>query len=383
MRGYSVSNDDDMPLTINREPFDRPRTKLVVNKWNDNSRYRSWTKERDRALEHLHTYAQVEAADVMREMLVHVLLTAKAQFHGMHEGHAMSVDWFEQGLRQQFAIAADRLYRILSDLRARSYTLARASESEIIAQLSKRPITATVQSQKLQEIRHRSSASGGHAAHRINLYVDRLRRKITSYAQAAAMSAKDSEEFARDVMVAFPRARRVNVPRRILKPVIRESEKKAKLDIAVDNIDESAWQDMLNAYMNEYVPVTRAPEFVVGKPEVTGSKPWYAWEFENDMTHEFVQSVRDGQVDAANENGITDFVIISVIDNVTCEDCCGDYGCVDFDGQLVSEVDEMTGGDQTVPPYHFRCRCTLAPATDNIPEKPDDGAKDFADWLNT
>lgn len=29
------------------------------------------------------------------------------------------------------------------------------------------------------------------------------------------------------------------------------------------------------------------------------------------------------------------------------------------------------------------CRCTLAPATDAIPDKPDTGAKEFEEWINS
>src|SRR5262249_34222277 len=137
--------------------------------------------------------------------------------------------------------------------------------------------------------------------HRLQLYLDKLRRKITSYAQASALSAKDQEEFAKDVYYAFPKLRKVSVPRRTLKP-IREAthsvgKGKNKADIAVDNIDPDAWNDMRNAYMDEYVPKTRGPESVIAEPEVTGEKTWYAWEGERDITNEFVQSVRDGQVD--------------------------------------------------------------------------------------
>jgi hypothetical protein len=227
------------------------------------------------------------------------------------------------------------------------------------------------------------------------MYVDKLRRKIVSYAHASALSAKNAADFATDVAIAFPRTRKVGVPRRILKPLIREADRLAgdpPIDIAIDNVDDETWNEMLDAYMSDYVPVTRAPEFVVDTAganvtdlttQADGTKVWYAWELEKDLTHEFVQNVRDGQIDAANDNGITDFVVISIIDDKTCDACCGDYGCVDFDGMLVSEIDDMTAGEFTTPPYHFNCRCTLAPATDAIPEKPDDGSKDFEDWLNT
>ncbi len=362
--------------------------------WNKNAKYRNWVKDRDKALEDLHTHAQLEISDIVRDMLGHVLLVAKAQYHGMKEGYPGSVDWFEAGVRHKFQTAAGQLFMVVASLRTRSYTLARASESEIIAQLRREPTKSTITKIKLHELKFKQSVIGGHILHRINLYCDKLRRKITSYAQSAAMTSKDEVDFARSISVAFPRARRVKIPRRILKPQLMEAQYSIsddpQTDIAIDNIDDEAWQDMLDAYKKEYVPKTRAPEFVVDQPEVTGENTWYAWEFERDMTNEFVQSVRDGQIDAANENGITDFVWIAVVDDRT------DRCCLWRDGLLVSEIEDQIAdhqdeddecsvddGEGLTPPIHFNCRCTLAPATDNMPEKADDGSKDFQDWLNS
>ena len=347
--------------------------------WNKSPRYRVWVANRDRALERIHTRAQLEAADVLRELFTQVLLLTKANYQGMNAGHRSAIDWYEANLRQAFDKSHAQLIQIIEKTRSRAYCLARASESEIIAQLSPGiKVTASVPKKPMMMMGTAMTIS------RVHLYLDKLRRKIVSYAQASAMSAKTDLEFAKDVSVAFPRARRVEVPRRTLKP-LREADQPIgrKADVAIDNIDEDEWNDMLDSYMNEYVPKSRGPEYVIEEPEVTGAKDWYAWEFERDLTNEFVQSVRDGQIDAANENGITDFVVISIIDDKTCEGCCGDFGCVDFDGMLVSEIEDKTGAEYSAPPYHFNCRCTLAPATDNIPEKPDDGAKDFEEWLNS
>lgn len=360
-----------------------------MHSWQDNARYRKWVLARDRALERLHTRAQLEAADTIRDMLTSTLLAAKSQFAALKSGQMYGIDWFETMLKQHFYRAGVQLYKIMTDLRARSYTLARASESEIIAQLIKKQVVSTVHHQKIHDIKHRKSFAGGELHHRIDLYIDRLRRRITSYAQAAVMQARDPDEFARDLMAAFPKPRVVKVPRRILRPKLMEAEgKEPKVDVAVDNIDEQAWNDMRDTHMNDYVPKTRAPEFTVGLPTKDG-ETWYAWEFEQDMTNEFVKSVRDGSVDAANENGITDFVWIAIIDSKT--DAC----CLWRDGLLVSEIeaeldqhededDECNlDGDGLTPPLHFSCRCALAPATDAIPAKPDDGAKDFEDWLSS
>ena len=94
-------------------------------------------------------------------------------------------------------------------------------------------------------------------------------------------------------------------------------------------------------------------------------------------------------MDAAQENGITDFVWIAVVDDKT--DLC----CLWRDGLLTSEIQAKLsehadddagcdlGGDGLVPPLHFNCRCSIAPATDAVPKKPDVDYQSFDQWLET
>lgn len=350
-------------------------------------------KARDRALEDLHTRAQLEAADVMRDLIAHVLITTKAQFHGMNKGHIMSIEWYEQGLRTRFHQAAQQFEAILCRMRARAYVLSKASEAEILAQLQPgKQVRSAITPDEVFKIKVRPSMAGGELPARIQLYCDRLRRKIVSYAQGAAIQATDPQDFAIDVFMAMPKARKVTVPRRTLKPLREADEvrinKKPPVDIAIDNIDGDAWKDMLDAYTAEYIPKYRGPEYVIDLPTKEGDT-WYAWELERDLTNEFVSSVRDGQISAARDAGITDFVWIAVIDDKT--DPC----CAWRDGLLISEIEDQISDHEDDdaqcnmdsnglnPPLHFNCRCTLAPATDSIPDKPDDAAKDFEEWLNT
>lgn len=362
------------------------------HRWDDTPRYRSWVKQRDRALEKLHTRAQLEASDIMRKLLTDVLVSAKANFGALRHNQWGGLDSFEHYLKQHFNSAAAEFYKIITELRRRSYVLAKASESEIIAQLSRKPVYASITHSQLHQVMHKDTAAGGALVHRINLYLDRMRRKIVSMAQASALVTEDPKEFLIDVMSAFPRSKRVIRPKRILKPALMEAihnigEDDVTADIAIDNIDEQSWNDMLDAYMADYVPKYRGPEYVVDITTKDGDN-YYAWEFERDMTQEFVQSVRDGQIEAANENGITDFVWIAIVDDRT-DECC-----LWRDGLLVSEIEAQLDDHQEedsncdveeglTPPIHFNCRCTLAPATADIPDKPDDLSKDFDDWLNS
>lgn len=365
---------------------------VTKHRWDDVPRYRSWVKQRDRALEKLHARAQLESADIMRRLLSDVMVTAQSNFGGLKHNQWGALDSFEQYLKRHFQSAAAEFYQVISRLRARSYVLSKSSEAEIIAQLSSKPIHAIVNQSQLHQAMHKDTAAGGPLVHRITLYLDRMRRRIVSMAQASALVEDDPKEFLIDIMSAFPKKKRIS-NRRILKPQLMEAEHPIggddvdEADIAIDNIDDASWSDMLDSYMNDYVPKFRGPEYIVDLP-TKGEGDYYAWEFERDMTNEFVQSVRDGQVAAANENGITDFVWIAVIDSRT-DDCC-----LWRDGLLVSEIEaqleDHKGEDQDcdvedglTPPIHFNCRCTLAPATEDLPDKPNDLSKDFDAWLES
>lgn|GEM_PF-2666702 len=368
--------------------------KKKLHRMDDVPAYRKWVKARDKALEELHTKSQLETSDELRRLLGQILLMSSAYYHQskttMHIlGSHRPIDHLDQSIKIEFQRSTTRLFQILTKLKVNSFVLAKSSQAEIIAQLLRRKIEARLSKADVQKVILRDSLAGGPALHRLELYMDRLRRKILNAVQLSSLHAADAEEFLYDVIRSFPKRRVVKQPRRILKPKLMEADQSigSGASVSIDNIDEDSWQSMLDDYLSDPTMQYRQPEYVVNlditDPTVQkdGEQVWYAWEFEQDMMNEFVQSVRDGEIDAANDNGITDFVVIAIIDDNTCEGCCGEYGCVDFDGLLVSEVESMTDGQYSSAPYHFRCRCTCAPATSEIPEKPDDGGIEFDDWL--
>ena len=73
---------------------------------------------------------------------------------------------------------------------------------------------------------------------------------------------------------------------------------------------------------------------------------------------------------------------VAIIDDKVCDDCCGKYGCADFDGKTLTEVSKMTNGEVTSTPAHFNCRCDLAPITGEL-ETIQSNEEDFDKWLNT
>lgn len=377
----------------------------------DSAKYKKWVLARDRALEKLHLDAQKAISDSMRAALTNVLLFAKAYYGELKDPkHVYVVDHFDQRIKPQFAALALQMLKTYVDLRKKAYLLSKASEAEILAQHYRgRKIKAKVDKADLNKVIAKPSAAGSTLLVRIHLYLDKLRRKILTQAQTAALTSDNVEDYLRSVMRAFPEAKSLKRPKRILKPQLVEADVTdplvdpenipegtlttiqmgvRKYDQATDFIDETEWNAMVDSYKSTYVPEYRDPANVLSQT-LADEDGIYAWEFERDLTQEFVVSVRDGMVDAANDNGITDFVWISIVDDKT--DSC----CLWRDGLLTSEIEKQLAShededaecnidsDGIVPPLHFGCRCSLAPATDAIPDKPDTGAKEFEEWINS
>lgn len=389
-------------------------------RFDDSKAYRKFVLERDRAAETLHTLAQQRSADVMRASLASSLTVVKHSYPALvGRNQHQAVMSVQKELDRIWIFAAGEFGRILTRMRATTYTLARASETEAVAQVLKKPVMNHVTKEHVKKATSRDASAGGTVEARMILYTDRIKRRLINAIQSAALTRinlgdgksapLDQAEFLMRVYEAMPRPRVVEVPRRILKPKLMEAAKpwpdKGLEDASVDMIDNETWDAMLEDYMTEYVPKWRGPESVVDVPttatrvrlgKATDAEVWYAWELERDLTQEFVQAVRDGQIDAANQAGITDFVWVAILDDKTCGTKRADAGpgeggcCAWRDGLLVSEIEvqlqDKHADDEcktSTPPAHFNCRCTLAPATDNIPERPDDGAKEFEEWLNS
>jgi hypothetical protein len=114
-------------------------------------------------------------------------------------------------------------------------------------------------------------------------------------------------------------------------------------------------------------------------------KERYTWEVEQELTEDFVQSVRSGEQEAAKAQGINDFMWIAILDKAT-DECCALR-----DGHSSSEIEDMLDQgkldsedcDAIVAPGHFNCRCQSAPMTDDLPERVEIDYGSFDDWLGS
>ena len=225
---------------------------------------------------------------------------------------------------------------------------------------------------------------------RIHLAFERLKRKVIDAVQMARLMEESLDEALVRVGKAFPAARRQKKL-----PVLTRSLVEAAKPIPEANpvygpqfIDADEWDAIVDEYRDAYLPKYRDPRYELEEPVSAGEDgeyTLYPWQVEQEMTEDFVASVRAGEVDGARAEGITDFVWIAVLSaGHTCE------FCRKRDGMLTSEIEAKLAGewaddeeDAVVPPAHPNCYCRVAPATDNIPDRPSGNAEDIEDWLSS
>jgi hypothetical protein len=224
---------------------------------------------------------------------------------------------------------------------------------------------------------------------RILLSLYRLIDKAIDNVKMGISMGSTHQDLVNRAMSAFPR------PERVKKNVVLRRMTEAKKDDEDDEffkgpdfIDEDEWEKILDEYKEEYVPEWRDPR--KGELEEPiyfgedGDRIVYAWQLENEMVEDFVQAVSDGEVEAANAAGITQFVWVAILDKKTDQCCIKRNGLTNT--EIKDKLKDEWAADEcraTVPPAHFNCRCRAVPATDDLPDKPDDGAAQFEDWLNS
>lgn len=364
---------------------------------NDNKSYKSFVNQRDEALER-------------------ILFNTRHRISDKSTGAFNQIVHYVQNKYRAICLSPrlkDQLYKDIATILG---NLAREIQSEIILMRMKTYLlTVASESKALQDIlvkkaktnlsRHElyNQALGGdnlvlHRAILVNL--TDLEHKIISAVQKSCILGFNVDQALGMVVKALPK-KVVPYKKKALSKVkkVQENDSVAfnkgprnGLDIEGFEYDEHTWDQILTDYEQDYIPVNRSPQaaFSILDPltenpmEVPPDEAIYLWQIEQEVTHDFVSQVRLGQVDAANKYGIDEFVWIAIIDGRTCENCCEWRN-----GLLTSEIEAALADDHSddecdaiVPPAHFNCRCTIAPASSDL-SKEDLSSTDteFEDWL--
>lgn len=354
----------------------------------DSPRYRSFVADRDRALERIHQNAQVDLSRILYDVLqnverltAHLALKSESTIQITHTLLAH----FEDGIQAILNAAFPEFLKRIISLRRATFIMTYASEQEAIGRATQRPSAKIGRDEFKIEIQKALSAPTimGPLDKRVWLALVKLRHEMILAFHSALLTSLKPQEIVRRVKSSFPKIETYKRPPRALSRIREAGTPKDDADLNwfdFDFITDEDWDLAVDAYKDTELPANR---FDTEVPSMTPDSEYnwlskYNWELEQEVTEDFVRQARDGQIQAATDLGVQDFVWIAILDPKTCEDCCEPRN-----GLTTKEIEELDDDcDATVPPAHFNCRCQVAPvaSTDEV-EGPDWEA--FNDWLES
>jgi len=279
---------------------------------------------------------------------------------------------------------ARQIISITRNLRRNAYALAHTGEAEAIGQATDRQTTYQLTADKLKAVEDGPSFTGGPLADRIQYAVNKLSNRIMQTLELAVLKDVTHQDMMDRLDRVLPKAKTMPKKKTLKKmEQIQEADDLPKKvpDMSQGYIDDETWDQIVDAYKSEYVPSWRGPKSVA---EITDEETIYQWEVEKEMTHDFVVAVREGQIDAAKENGIQDYVWVAIVDKATDECCLWRDGLTTKEIEVELSTSRKDDDCQTiVPPAHFNCRCVLAPMVEEMPDRPESSEKEFEEWLTT
>ena len=272
-----------------------------------------------------------------------------------------------------------KMTEILMRLSRVAYTLSKTSENEALA----RVIPTKNHTLSSLETKQKASIFLGDPKERVRLLFEDQASRIARAVRIGKVLGESPDRILKRILKTYPPLRVVTSQKKTLaKPKLREANltQKALRDaIDVDFYDENEWQDLVDLY--------KEANLWSGRFENEEGEPRYKFQFEQEATEEFVGQVRRGEIQAANDQGIDDFVWTAILDARTCEKCCEKR-----DGLLVSEIEQKLKStwkadecQATVPPAHINCRCQVLPVKREY--LPEESNKDVSftgidEWLN-
>lgn len=339
--------------------------------------YQSVQKYRDEMLENLLHKTLQRMSSRLSQAIHEIERSALAHLarlrHTTHMSGAMQSRLFEQEVEVILTKLIPELTELYERLARWSQMLATTAEFEAISQAQ----SFTHRAIHAKPNRNVVTSQGYQIGAALEVYLAELRRKIADAFDMSRIRKDDPGVAMERIRRAFPSIKRV--PKRVLTKTpksLQEADDK-KVAFTTGIVDEDDWKNMVEEFRDDYVPDYRDPRLAEETDEGI-----YDWKFEQDTTQKLVERVREGQVQAANELGVQDFIWIAVVDKVT-DDCC-----LKRDGLTTKQIEAKLAGewkddeDQSAyPPLHWNCRCTIAPLADTVEPQPPFDEEDFNSWL--
>jgi hypothetical protein len=350
-------------------------------------RYKSFIDDRNKALEYILDHkltksdSHLDQLRDMTHMMAQHLLRMKVSDHKK----------IADALSYHFHDTALDLVLIAASLRRISFGLSYLGELEAMGRAMGKRHIANLTKHRLQLVNEKPFRSGAAVSGRIALGMNRILRRAVDAVEMSVLHNEKPEQLQERIDLAFPKKKKLVYPKKVIAKPTRRHVREVARDQEDDEplvtgfIDDDAWQEIVDAYTDAEIPTTRGPKDIVKVKSPSGrTKERYAWEVEQEITQDFLDNVRAGQVEAAQENGVTDFQWIAIIDSKT-DDCCAWR-----DGLTSTEIREQLNGehkgddcDAEVPPAHFNCRCNVAPMSAAMPDEPPPDLGSFEDWLTS
>lgn len=365
------------------------KTKHLV----DSKFYKRFITQRDQALEKILRNTQLKITDILNEAFSQIIYFVKAKYPELEQSHGFvknKVKNIELNIEKIFEKPIYDIISLYIQLRKKTYMLSYAGEVEAIRQAID---ISTNHKLKRQDLPEYSQEEIKALINKLNLYFYKIARSIQNEIHTSLVLGDNTERTIGKIYMRLPK-KKAYPSKKVLKKVVAKEAGKDKKNFEFQSLffDQGTWEQVLKDYEDDYIPINRSPELVFDiknpwndnlvRETIPSKDAFYGWEVERDITHEFVKSVREGQIKAANDNGINEFLWIAILDDKTCENCCGEFGCADFDGHTSKEIEEMTKGEYSTAPAHFYCRCTMAPVTkDFVAYDISQTEKDFEEWL--
>lgn len=346
---------------------------------------------RDHALEDIlfkYQYGISHIVSVLKEQTESIAAHLNTKNHGRQYAK-MNREMFEKRLTPWFNMGITQAESLIKQMRASVYALSYAGHAEAIGRGTGKETTASLSKSDVQDEKSRESLRGGDILARIELAFHRLLRDIIDAYQLSQVLESPPEEVLARIDRAFPATKKI--PKRAKMTRMTEAAKKKpdEYDISAGVIDPETWDQAVSDYTDEYLPFGRSPDDKVFYPVDYASDldqdtvQGYQWELEQEVMNDFVQSVRNGEDDAANDNGITDMMWIAIIDSKT-DECCSlrdGLSTKEIQGKL-DNGDYMGDCDAVNAPAHFNCRCRMSPMTEALAQSGEQPQyADFDSWL--
>jgi len=220
---------------------------------------------------------------------------------------------------------------------------------------------------------------GGDLDERLDVMVWHMLSAMVVAYRRGILQGDDREEMELRLKRAFPKTIRVKRQPRLRRlKEAADDRKREDPEIDMGFEDVHGWDEFEQLYTEVNTGYRRDPRLRDDMDIMEFT------DLEREATEEFVQQVRDGEVEAANDAGIDDFLWIAVLDTHTCEECCAKR-----DGLSTKEIEDKLDKewknddcDATVPPAHPNCRCIIAPIDTEKLDKVEVPYKSVDEWLN-